>query len=95
KKELDELAAVDSIDKAFAQAVRNAKTPVEIEEANRLRNRALTNAKFGQHKNLLDLIGAAEGTDKGRGYNETLAYGKFTGGNRNLTDMTLNEIMAL
>ncbi|MGQ7606984.1 hypothetical protein ACTGVU_10495, partial [Streptococcus suis] len=62
---------------------------------NRLRNRALTNAKFGQHKNLLDLIGAAEGTDKGRGYNETLAYGKFTGGNRNLTAMTLNEIMAL
>lgn len=95
KKELDELAAVDSIDKAFSQAVRNAKNPAEIEEANRLRNRALTNAKFGQHKNLLDLIAAAEGTDQGRGYNETLAYGKFTGGNRNLTAMTLNEIMAL
>lgn len=95
KKELDELASIENIDKVFQQTVRNAKTPVEIEEANRLRNRALTNAKFGQHKNLLDLIGAAEGTDKGRGYNETLAYGKFTGGNRNLTGMSLNEIMAL
>lgn len=40
----------------------------------------------------LDLIGRAEGTDKGRGYNETLAYGKFTGGDRNLIGMTLNEI---
>lgn len=40
----------------------------------------------------LDLIGKAEGTDKGRGYNETLGYGAFTGGDRNLVSMTLNEI---
>jgi len=43
----------------------------------------------------LDLIGRAEGTDKGRGYNETLAYGRFTGGPRNLVAMTLDEIDAL
>ena len=44
---------------------------------------------------ILDLIGYAEGTDKGRGYNETLGYGAFTGGPQNLTSMTLNEILAL
>lgn len=43
----------------------------------------------------LDLIGRAEGTDRGRGYNETLGYGAFTGGPRNLTGMTLDEIDAL
>ncbi|ALN73575.1 hypothetical protein [Aureimonas sp. AU20] len=46
-------------------------------------------------KGMLDLIGYAEGTDKGRGYNETLAFGKFTGGDVNLTQMTLNEVLAL
>jgi tape measure domain-containing protein len=44
---------------------------------------------------MLDLIGRAEGTDRGRGYNETLAYGAFTGGNVNLTSMTLDDIDAL
>jgi len=43
---------------------------------------------------LLNLIGNAEGTDKGRGYNETYAYGRWTG-SRNLTGMTLSEIQAL
>lgn len=28
---------------------------------------------------VLDLIGLSEGTDKARGYNETLAYGAYTG----------------
>ncbi|WP_062120540.1 tape measure protein [Aureimonas sp. AU40] len=42
-----------------------------------------------------DLIGYAEGTDKGRGYNETLGYGAYTGGDRNLVGMTLNEILQL
>lgn len=46
-------------------------------------------------KGMLDLIGHAEGTDKGRGYNETLAYGKFTGGDKNLVLMTLDDIDAL
>lgn len=44
---------------------------------------------------LLDLIGRAEGTDKGRGYNETLGYGAFTGGARNLTGMTLDQVRDL
>jgi muramidase (phage lysozyme) len=52
-------------------------------------------ARFGQHDNILDLIGAAEGTDRGRGYNETLGYGAFTGGAVNLTGMSLNEVLAL
>lgn len=95
KAELDELAKLDGIDAAFERAVKNARTPQEIEEANRLRDRARTSALYGSHKDILSLIGAAEGTDKGRGYNETLGYGKFTGGNRNLTGMTLNEVMAL
>lgn len=44
---------------------------------------------------ILDLIGYAEGTDKGRGYNETLDYGRYTGGNVDLINMTLNEVLAL
>jgi muramidase (phage lysozyme) len=44
---------------------------------------------------MLDLIGLSEGTDKGRGYNETLAYGKFSGGDQNLVNMTLREILTL
>jgi muramidase (phage lysozyme) len=40
----------------------------------------------------LNLIGRAEGTDKGRGYNETLGYGAFTGGPQNLVGMTLDQI---
>ncbi|WP_275782489.1 hypothetical protein [Pararhizobium gei] len=44
---------------------------------------------------MLDLIGAAEGTDRGRGYNETLGYGKFTGGDKNLVLMSLDDIDAL
>lgn len=43
----------------------------------------------------LDLLGKLEGTDKGRGYNETLGYGKFSGGNRELTSMSLDQIRDL
>jgi muramidase (phage lysozyme) len=43
---------------------------------------------------LLDLIGKTEGTDKGRGYNETLGYGKFTG-NLELVTKSLGEILAI
>ncbi|MEP0155251.1 phage tail tape measure protein [Pseudophaeobacter sp.] len=46
-------------------------------------------------RGILDLIGHVEGTDKGRGYNETLGYGAFTGGPVNLINMTLNEILEL
>ena len=41
---------------------------------------------------ILDLIGQTEGTDRGDGYNETLAYGRLTGGDVVLIDMTLAEI---
>lgn len=44
---------------------------------------------------LLNMIGRYEGTDRGRGYNETLDYGRWTGGNRNLTSMTLDQVYDL
>lgn len=53
------------------------------------------NASEAASRGILDLIGYAEGTDKGRGYNETLDYGRWTGGDRNLVSMTLREILAL
>lgn len=48
--------------------------------------------KFFVYRPLLDLIGLSEGTDKGDGYNETLAYGAYTGGDVNLVSKTLAEI---
>ena len=51
--------------------------------------------KFVIYRPMLDLLGQSEGTDKGRGYNETLAYGAYTGGNVNLVDMTLDQIERL
>lgn len=39
------------------------------------------------------LIGRAEGTDAGRGYDETLSYGKFTGGPLNLQGKTVAEVL--
>ncbi len=49
----------------------------------------MTNAPSGAgdryyvYRPMLDLIGFTEGTDKGDGYNETLAYGAYTGGDVN------------
>lgn len=51
--------------------------------------------KFYVYRPMLDLIGLTEGTDKGHGYNETLAYGMLTGGNVELVSMTLDQIDAL
>lgn len=51
--------------------------------------------KYYVYRPLLDLIGHAEGTDRKRGYNETLGYGAFTGGDVDLVTMTLLEIDAL
>lgn len=48
--------------------------------------------KYYIYRPLLDLIGHAEGTDKGRKYNETLAYGAYTGGDVDLVSLTLAEI---
>lgn len=52
-------------------------------------------AERARYQSALNQIGEAEGTDKGRGYNETLGYGKFTGGNVNLESMTLGEVKQL
>ena len=59
-----------------------------------------------QYAPVLDLLGHTEGTDRGTGYNETLAYGKLTDGVKtvnkivgedlpDLQNMTLDEIDAL
>jgi muramidase (phage lysozyme) len=50
---------------------------------------------FARYRPMLDLLGKSEGTDKGRGYNETLSYGAYTGGDVNLVSMTLREIRTL
>lgn len=51
--------------------------------------------KYYVYRPMLNLLGISEGTKKGDGYNESLAYGEFTGGDVNLTAMTLKEIDAL
>lgn len=51
--------------------------------------------KYYVYRPLLDLLGYTEGTDEGRGYNETLAYGAFTGGPVDLVRMTLDKVDAL
>lgn len=55
-------------------------------------NRQAGDGKAGE---FLDLVGKAEGTDKGDGYNETLGYGAYTNGDVDLTNMTLDQIDAL
>ncbi|MET4636440.1 M15 family metallopeptidase [Kaistia defluvii] len=44
---------------------------------------------------ILGLIGHTEGTDRRNGYNETLGYGAYTGGDVNLVGMTLDQVDAL
>jgi muramidase (phage lysozyme) len=95
KAELDQLGKLDAVDEAFRKAVGNATTMSQVMGAVDIAGRAKSIIQFGSHNNILDLIGAAEGTDKGRGYNETLGYGAFTGGAVNLTSMSLNEVLAL
>lgn len=51
--------------------------------------------KYFTYRPMLDLVGLSEGTDRGRGYNETLSYGAYTGGDKNLVGMTLGEIDTL
>lgn len=48
--------------------------------------------KYYVYRPMLNLIGISEGTLEHRGYNETLGYGAFTGGDVVLVDMTLAEI---
>lgn len=51
--------------------------------------------KYYKYRPILNLLGKSEGTDKGRGYNETLGYGAYTGGHKDLVSMTLAQIDAL
>lgn len=51
--------------------------------------------KYYVYRPLLDLLGYTEGTDEGDGYNETLAYGAFTGGDVSLITMSLDKVDAL
>lgn len=53
--------------------------------------------KFYVYRPMINLIGKSEGTapPKGRGYNETLGYGAYTGGDVNLVTMNLRQIDAL
>jgi muramidase (phage lysozyme) len=43
----------------------------------------------------MDLAAKSAGTDAGDGYNETAGQGAYTGGDKNLTNMTLDQINAL
>lgn len=51
--------------------------------------------KYYIYRPMLDLLGKSEGTDKGRGYNETLSYGAYTGGPVDLVKMTLTSVDVL
>lgn len=53
--------------------------------------------KYFVYRPMIDLLGKSEGTapPKGDGYNETLAYGAFTGGDVNLVGMTLDQVDVL
>lgn len=53
--------------------------------------------KYFVYRPMIDLMGKSEGTapPKGDGYNETLAYGAFTGGDVNLVGMTLDQVDVL
>lgn len=99
-KSLADLDAQTRINSAYRAALGKATTVQEVLEANALRDQAVNSlqsrgAREAASRGILDLIGYAEGTDKGRGYNETLGFGAFTGGPRNLVGMTLDEIDAM
>lgn len=51
--------------------------------------------EFWYFRPVLNLIGKSEGTDKGRGYNETLAYGLLTNGDVALINMTIEQVLTL
>ncbi|MCE8005974.1 hypothetical protein [Aestuariivita sp.] len=86
------------------QIVPEIKTTFELKFSTKPADEVVLNTDGSQLQNegetanvapLLDLIGLTEGTDKGEGYNETLSYGAYTGGDVDLTSMTLAEIDVL
>lgn len=51
--------------------------------------------KYYVYRPILDFLSITEGTKRGRGYNETLDYGAYTGGDVDLIHMTLDQVDAL
>ncbi|MDY8111167.1 hypothetical protein U0C82_18785 [Fulvimarina sp. 2208YS6-2-32] len=99
-EELANLDAKSRIDATYKAALANATSGREATGAGILRDQAIgalrsKDAREAADRGMLDLIGYAEGTDKGRGYNETLSYGAYSGGDRNLTEMTLTEVLGM
>lgn len=102
----NELAGIEDRLKGVIEAANGAGGAMSVAAQNgyaqyvstRSHSERVTNARNeaeASKSGILDLIGYAEGTDKGRGYNETLDYGRYTGGNVDLINMTLNEVLAL
>ncbi len=91
----------DDADEATAALTRMASAHQSISQREEIlpgstdRGAYLRQAQKVAGKGIRDLIGYAEGTDRGRGYNETLDYGAYTGGDVNLINMTLREILDL
>lgn len=52
-------------------------------------------SSVGPVGSILNLLGKSEATDRGRGYDETLGYGAYTGGPVDLTKMTVGEVKQL
>lgn len=88
-----------------AEAESNFKevggTSSEFDEADTLEPLNFTSAELdkasasGGQAAILNLLGKTEGTDRGRGYDETLGYGAYTGGDVDLTRMSLDDVDAL
>lgn len=98
--ELRRLDAQTRIDEIWRLSMAKARTMGDIEIANGLHRQASAalrnqDARAAADRGMLDLIGYAEGTDGGRGYNESLGFGAYTDGDRQLVVMTLDEIDAL
>lgn len=68
-----------------------------LRELGKKRKRESMSDKYYVYRPMINLIGKSEGTapPKGRGYNETLGYGAYTGGDVNLVAMSLDQIDAL
>ena len=86
-------ATADSAEKAAGEIDRLNRVYGEYQASRGAAFRV--GASNAARQGMRDLIGYAEGTDRGRGYNETLDYGRWTGGEVNLVAMTLDEVLAL
>jgi TP901 family phage tail tape measure protein len=86
-------ATADSAEKAAGEIDRLNRVYGEYQASRGAAFRV--GASNAARQGMRDLIGYAEGTDRGRSYNETLDYGRWTGGEVNLVAMTLDEVLAL